>query len=314
MTSLSAITGNPMNGDTVTIKAGSAAYNAIASATTKTLYSDGDNQEIGRFAIKASDVENVTLKELNFTVAATSAELLSSYVNNVRLFNLDTNTEISANVTVDDVAKTIRFSNVSYALTKGTKYNFKVVADFGDVADYTATPDTIKLAFAATHGAVVRNSSTDSDVTGTAPTFDPYTFGTRPLQVSIAALAGSDPKFAITIKNSDSQTGVLLSGLTIRTQVTAGADYTGSICLLPTQYANDADCTNGITGTVVSVPGTSEFAITVANFPDALLDKNGGEITLNALVDSSFIAQKVVATVTKVNNDTVSASATYNSN
>ena len=64
---------NAVKGDTVTIKAGGANVKNITSPTLKTIYSNADDQEIGRFGIKADDVTDVKVKSIVLSATTSPA-------------------------------------------------------------------------------------------------------------------------------------------------------------------------------------------------------------------------------------------------
>ena len=74
--------------------------------------------------------------------------------------------------------------------------------------------------------------------------------------------------------------------------------------------ANSFDCTNAAavepTSTNKEAPGTVSFDFTTPpspTLPNVQIDKNNGELTFYLVVDSENIAEKVVATINKLNND-----------
>ena len=108
---------------------------------------------------------------------------------------------------------------MDYSILKNQETKFKVVADFDDVTNFNATTLVLKV----TSGMVDDNVAL---VTTAAADMLEYTFGYRPLLVSITAMSGTDPKFEVVLKNNDKDNNINLSGFSLRTQVTAGGDYT----------------------------------------------------------------------------------------
>lgn len=290
-------------GDTVRVREGSSVVKTatVAAPTTRTLYSDAE-QEIGRFAVKATD-DALTLKELVLVNSGTitpATETLEDLISNVKLVNVADGKEINSSVTLS--GNEIKFTGISSTLAKDTDVNIKLVANT-NTFETSAVSGNVQLKFAANGIKATRNSDgNDANVSGlTTVNFVSYKIGVQPPKVTLAKIDAN--KFKVTFKNVDTENDYSLSGFEARVQTKAdnNSNYTGTICL-DIDGSAASSCTNvaNISSTG-SVGPVKYFAL---NGTDAVvnLTKDGGEISYTILVDSTFIEPDLLrASVLKVN-------------
>ncbi len=295
-------------GDKFNIKAGTATVKTatVAAPTSKTLYSNADNQEIGRFAVKAED-EDLKLKTLTLDATSTTTddldELLST--SDVKLIDLTNNTEVSATVELN--GDTIVFKSMNYNIAKGATSNFKVTADFGDIT--AENGNTVKLAI---DSAEFKNSSATVTVTSPSVTFVEYTFGVQPPVVTLAKL--DDDRFKVTIRNNDAENSIDLLGIKARIQILSNdSDYTGT-ALLNLEGSSVTEGAGDASSQTLNVPGAASY-FNLSDEPT--LSEDGGEISYEIYVNSSYINPAVLkASITEltyqISGTTGSVIETYN--
>lgn len=226
-------------GDRVSVKNGSAVVKTatVAAPTTQRIYASAE-QEIGRFAIKATDDE-LTLKEVSF---ANSGLLLNSgtledLLSDVKLVRLSDNTELNSSVEID--GNEIKFTSMSSAFAKDTDVNVKVVANTNTFTNDTLS-GTVRLSIVS--GSLVATKASDgsnAQVSGT-PTFKTYTLG---VQAPVVTLVKTDSsRFTVTVKNVDTEADVVLTGIKASVKVDSSNDgYVGKFCL-NLQGSSNTDC------------------------------------------------------------------------
>ena len=272
-------------GDRVSVKNGSAVVKTatVAAPTTQRIYASAE-QEIGRFALKATDDE-LTLKEVSFANSgALNGGTLEDLLSDVKLVRLSDNTELNSSVEID--GNEIKFTSMSSAFAKDTDVNVKVVANTNTFTNDTLS-GTVRLSIVS--GSLVATKASDgsnAQVSGT-PTFKQYTLG---VQAPVVTLVKTDSsRFTVTVKNVDTEADVVLTGIKASVKVDSSNDgYVGKFCL-NLQGSSNTDCAaaDAASGSgVIGAAGTSQtFTLTTP----VTLTKNGGEISYEIYVDSSFI-------------------------
>lgn len=271
-------------GDRVSVKNGSAVVKTatVAAPTTQRIYASAE-QEIGRFAIKATDDE-LTLKEVSFANSGVlNGGTLEDLLSDVKLVRLD-NTELNSSVEID--GNEIKFTSMSSAFAKDTDVNVKVVANTNTFTNDTLS-GTVRLSIVS--GSLVATKASDgsnAQVSGT-PTFKTYTLG---VQAPVVTLVKTDSsRFTVTVKNVDTEADVVLTGIKASVKVDSSNDgYVGKFCL-NLQGSSNTDCAAADAASWSGAIGAAGTSYTFVLTTPVTLTKNGGEISYEIYVDSSFI-------------------------
>lgn len=265
----------------------------VAPATTSRIYGNA-TQEIGRFAVEARNeaarVQTIVIGNSGSAVLANIANSTSS----VKLFNADTNTQVSATANIS--SNTITFSSMNDVIGTDVTRNYKVMLDVSSLDSYYGSG----IALATPTVTVVRDANSNSITpTVTAPSMKAYTLGIIPPTVTITPISSlQQDKFLakVTVKNTDSNTGLYITGITLqfsyRYQGAGTAPtFSGNLCLRD-EGSNNA-C--GAAGTTAAVAATQAGLTTtinrtqIANLTTAktLVDKNGQSVTFEVYFDNA---------------------------
>ncbi|MDD2694128.1 MAG: S-layer homology domain-containing protein [Candidatus Gracilibacteria bacterium] len=269
----------------------------IAAPTTSRIFASAD-QEIGRFAVYAQN-EAVRLQTIEFTNTGSAA--LSGVVSSsssVKLYDVATGLEVSSSATVD--GNKITFNSMNDTIAKDTTRNYKVVASIGSIDDYIG--DTVQLVYST--GTVVRDTNSNGLVVNLPGlTFKQYTLGAVPPTVSVSKTSELN-KYLVTVTNVDSNTGLTLTGITVKFQSrfagSTSTTFNGTLCLR--DQGSSEDCVagtqgNGTTaGTGITQAGlTATFSLLTGSGLTSAgqqLSKNGGNTTFEVYLTNAplFIA------------------------
>lgn len=260
----------------------------VAAPSTSRLYSSAD-QEIGRFAVTARN-EAARVQKLVFTTATggsitgmTLANIANS-TTSVKLYNVDTNTEVSSSPTI--AGNTITFDSMNDTIATDTTKNYKVVLGLSSVENYYGNT----LAISNVAVTAVRDSNSNA-VTPTyqTTTFKTYTLGTTPPTVTVTSV--NDKVFKVKVTNTDSNTGITLSGVVLNIRTTNGGNngsFAGSGCLR-TVGSSDPCSTTGSAGAAQSVPGLDlYYVLSPLSNISLLADKNNGTVEFEVYVNSQY--------------------------
>lgn len=212
----------------------------------------------------------------------------------LKLYDVATGLEVSASVTVN--GNTVTFDSMNDTIAKDTTKNYRVVASVGSIDDYLGK--TVQLAYSSS--TIVRDTNSNT-LTGypTSVSFKTYTLGTVPPTVTLAKTATLD-KYLVTVTNADTNTGITLTGVTIKFQSrfagSTSTTFTGKLCLR--DQGSSEDCTvaggNGTSsGVTVDQNGTgATFSLAGLTSAGLQLSKNGGNTTFEVYLTNAplFIA------------------------
>lgn len=289
-------------GDTVKIRQGAATVKTatVAAPVTRTLYSNAE-QEIGRFAVKATD-DQLTLKEVKFALSGATingaGQDLEELLNDVKLVNVADGSEISASLTLS--GNEIKFDGISKLLAKDADVNLKLIADT-NTFETSVVSGSVQLKLTAIKATRSSDGNDAAFSNLDAVKFVSYKIGVQPPVVTLTKIAAN--KFKVTFKNVDTENDYSLSGFDARVQTKAdnNSNYTGTICLdIDGSSASSCTTTSAISSVTGSVGPVVSFLL---NGADAVtnLTKDGGEISYTILVDSTFIEPDLLrASVLKV--------------
>ncbi len=284
-------------GDTVRVKEGTATVkNATVAAPVSRIINSNQIQEIGRFAVKATD-DSLTLKEVTFSLSGstiTSGDL-EELLADVNLVNASNNTELSASLTLS--GNEIKFTGISSVIAKDAEMNLKLMAN---TSSFNSADISGKVQLKITSIKFTRASDGNEITPTSTAVFNTYTIGVQPPVVTLTKV--TDNKFRVTFKNADSENDFQLTGFDARVRtVASNNNYTGTICL-----DIDGSSSNSCAG-LTSVSSNSGSIGPVVTFnlngPNAIttLNKNGGEVSYTILVDSNYVEPEVLkAEVLKV--------------
>jgi hypothetical protein len=279
--------GNSLTGDKTTVGTASVEVKTatVAAPSSARLYSSAD-QEIGRFAVSARN-EAARVQKVVFSGATTSTgitiQAVSNSTSSIKLVNVDTNAQVSATATIS--GNTITFDSMNDVVAQDTTKNYKVVLSVSTVENYYGGTMNIGT---PTVDAVRDLNSSSASVTGTA-TVKSYTLGTTPPTVQITSV--NDKVFKVKVTNTDSNTGITLSGVKLNVRTTNGGNngsFAGSGCLR-TVGSTDACGTSGSSTAAQSVPALDLVYLTspLSNI-SLVADKNGGTVEFEVYVNSQY--------------------------
>jgi hypothetical protein len=265
----------------------------VAPATTSRVFGNA-TQEIGRFAIEARNeparVQTVTVVNGGTSTLANIANSTSA----VKLVNIETNAQVSA--TANITANTITFSSMNDVIGTDVTRNYKVMLDVSSLDAYYG--QTVALGTPTV--TVVRDANSNS-ITPTviAPNMKLYTLGIVPPTVTVTPIASlQQDKFLakVTIKNTDSNTGLYLTGITFqfsyRYQGAGTAPtFSGNLCLRD-EGSNNACGGSGTTAAVAATQAgltTTVGRVQLQNLTTAptQVDKNGQTVSFEVYFDNA---------------------------
>ncbi len=301
--------GKSLTGDKTTIGTAQVEVKTatVASPSTRRVYSSAD-QEIGRFAVtsrnEAARVQTVVLTGTTVGTGLT-LEAIANSTSSVKLYNVDTNTEVSASPTIS--GNVITFASMNDTIAQDTTRNYKVLLSVGTVENYFG--GTLTLSSPSVSAVRDTNSSSVSP-TGTA-TLKTYTLGTTPPTVLITNV--NDKVFHVKVTNTDSNTGITLTGVLLNIRTTNGGNngsFSGSGCLR-TAGSTDSCGTAGSTTPGQSVPALDLVYTLTGNLTNIslLADKNGGTVEFDVYINSPFALATGARLITEVSSITYTAGA-----
>jgi hypothetical protein len=286
ITSLGA--GSSLTGDKVTVNTAEVEIKTatVAAPSTSRLYSSTE-QEIGRFAVTARN-EIARLQTLTFTgstgsVAGSTIEKIANSTSSAKLVDVATGLQISATVTI--AGNVITFSSMNDTIGKDVTKNYKVMLGVSSVDNYYGM--TVTLGTIGT-GAVniVRDSNSNTITpTGSAIT-KTYTVGTVAPTVLVTAI--NENTFKVRVTNSDSNTGITLTGakFDFKTALPGSTTYSASGCLR--DLGNTNTCGGSGTSTSSSsIPALAQTLSMTGLTTNMVADKNGGYIEFEVYVTSA---------------------------
>ena len=287
--------GSSLTGDKTTVATSTVNVKpaTVAPATTARVFGNA-TQEIGRFAIEARNeparVQNIVIVNGGSANLAAVANSTSS----VKLYDVATGLQVSATANIN--SNTLTFSSMNDVIGTDVTRNYKVMLDVSSL-------DTVygqTLALGSPTVTVVRDAnSTSITPVLTAPNMKTYTLGIVPPTVTVTATPSllQDKYLAkVTVKNTDSNTGLYLTGITVqfsyRYQGAGTApSFTGNLCLRDEGSSNAC----GAAGTTAAVVATNAGLTTTVgrvqllNLTTAptLIDKNGQTATFEVYLDNA---------------------------
>ena len=266
----------------------------VAAPTTSRIYASAD-QEIGRLAVYTQN-EPVRVQKLVLTNTGSPATLanITASTTSIKLYDVATGLEVSSSPTI--VGNTVTFDSMNDTVAKDTTKNYKVVASIGSIDSYLNS--TLQLSY--TTGTVVRDTNSTALVPSTAGlTFKQYNLGTVPPTVTVAKTATLD-KYLVTVTNVDTNTGITLTGVTIKFQSRFGGSnstaFTGVLGLRDQGSSEDITFVTGngtSAGTGVTQAGvTATFTFVGLTSAGQELAKNGGNTTFEVYLTNAplFVA------------------------
>ena len=259
----------------------------IAAPTTSRVYASAD-QEIGRLAVYTQN-EPVRVQKLVLTNVGTAA--LSGVVastTSIKLYDVATGLEVSSSPTI--VGNVVTFDSMNDTVAKDTTKNYRVVASIGSIDSYLN--QTLTLTYST--GTVVRDTNSTALVPSATVTFKTYNLGTVPPTVTVAKTATLD-KYLVTVTNVDTNTGITLTGVTVKFQSRfAGStttSFSGTLCLR--DQGSSEDCTtvggNGTSSGFTATQAGLTQIFTLAGLTSAgqELPKNGGNATFEVYLSNA---------------------------
>lgn len=262
----------------------------VAAPSTSTLASQS-NQEIGRFGLEAkSDKVRVT----KLVVTATGANMTNvADASSIELVRVADGTKVSATTSV--VGQVVTFDSISgLEIDADTTQNLYV-----RLASVKSLDSLYGQNLAITIGsgnitANAVNSSTTVTVAGTAAP-KTYTIGVVPPTVKVTAnspLTQNAKIATVRFTNVDSNTGVVLSGVTLQFQSRSTAQgnfsFNGNICLRDLGSTSSCGGTNPTAGSgVTQAGGTYMFTFNGLTLSGETLAKNGGYREFEVYVDNA---------------------------
>ncbi len=287
--------GGNLTGDRVTVATATVNVKpaTVAPATTARVFGNA-TQEIGRFAVEARNeaarVQNIVIVNGGTSTLANVANSTSS----IKLYNADTNTQVSATANIS--GNTVTFSSMNDVIGQDVTRNYKVVLDVSSLDAYYG--QTIMLGTPTV--TVVRDAnSTTITPSVTAPNMKTYTLGIVPPTVTVTGISSlSQDKYLakITVKNTDSNTGLTLTGVTVQFSYRySGAGtaptFSGNLCLRDEGSNNACGAAGTTTGVATTQAGvtttftrTQLMSLTTA---PTMIDKNGQTATFEVYLDGA---------------------------
>jgi S-layer homology domain len=300
-------------GDTVTVKNGTATFKkaTVAPASTRTIFANASDIEIGRFAVTA-EAENITVRKVTLTNmgAATMADFTALVSGtSVKLVDVATNAQISATVTVDN-ATTITLDSMSAEVLKDTTRNFKVliqsqgfaVGVHGQNVNLAVVPNTVDKASGGAATVV-------ATATATAITTVDYKLGVVPPTVTLTKKSAS--VFLVKVTNVDTETDFNLNSITARIKPVAdnNSNYEGTFCLRAEGSTVNSCPVSVDSSSIGTIPGSATGLVLTT--PQSLT-KNGGSYSYEIYVDSNYVnPPTLLGEVSAVNYGSPAVTETY---
>lgn len=301
--------GSQTSGDKTTIATATLTLkNATISAPSSSRIYSSAEQEIGRFALTAAneaarltDLVVVNTGTMNLQNAAISTS-------SIKLVDVDTNSDVSASVSI--AGNTATFSSMNYVIGKDITKNFKIVLNTTSLEDYYGSGIQLTLNSGSLTAVRDLNGTALTVVAGTllgSATMKAYSIGPVPPTVLVAKTSDLN-KYLVTIRNIDSNTGITLSGITVRFQYRytgqGTSTITGTICLRDQGVSLGCGGSGTTAGTpVASVASPTFFSVGVPLTTNPFIDKNTGTVTYEIYLDPEplFVAGDFTqASVTRI--------------
>jgi hypothetical protein len=282
-----------------------------------------------RAATSDINVSKLTLA-LSGTVVPADLLTKLANTSSIQLWDVATNQPISASVNVPAGTSTIVFDSMTYLVKKDTTNNVKVVfTNVNDLSAYfgTSVQFDVNIGVTSTSGGGVVTCATDSGgniIAGTCQTVAPSTNtstaniaanAVNGPQVSVQKVTGFNmaqytiglvpPTLLVTpnspltqnariatvrVTNTDSNTGITLSGVTVQfaARSTANGSFTfaGNLCLRDMGSSNACGAVGTTAPQVVTQAGGT-FNFPVTGLSTNTLDKNGGYVEYEVYLDGA---------------------------
>jgi hypothetical protein len=264
-----------------------------APATTKRIFGNA-TQEIGRFAIEAHGTSARIQNIIIINGGTATLETIANSISSVKLYNADTNSQVSAIANIS--GNTLTFSTINDIISTDMTRNYKIMLDVSSLERAYG----LTLALSSPSVTAVRDTnSTPIIPLIAAPSMKTYTLGIVPPTVTVTAVPSllQDKYLAkITVKNTDSNSGFYLTGITLQFsyhyQGAGNAPaFSGNLCLRDEGSSNAC----GAAGTTAAVPATQAGLTTTItraqllslSTASTLIDKNGQSITFEVYLDDA---------------------------
>ena len=279
--------GSSLTGDKTTVGTAQVEVKSstVAAPSSSRLYSSA-SQEIGRFAVtsrnEAARVQKVVFtSSTGGTATGMTVQSIANSTSSIKLYNVDTNAEVSSSPTIS--GNTITFDTMNDTIATDTTRNYKVVLDTTSVENYYG--GTIALG-SPTVTAVRDSNSTTVPVTGSA-TPKTYTLGTVPPTVLVTAI--SENVFKVKVTNPDSNTGVTVTAakFDFKTALPGNTTFTATSCLRDlgsTLTCGGGAGTSSATGSVAALAQSLAVSGLTTNMT---ADKNNGTVEFEVYVTSA---------------------------
>ncbi len=275
--------GQNLTGDKTTINTAQVEVKSatVAAPSTSRLYSSA-SQEVGRFAVtsrnEASRVQKVVF---NATASSGTVQAFANSTSSIKLYNVDTNAEVSATATIS--GNTVTFDSMNDTIATDTTRNYKVVLDTTSVENYYS--ETVTLG-SPTVTAVRDSNGSAVSVTGTA-TVKTYTFGTVAPTVLVTAV--NENMFKVKVTNPDSNTGITLTSakFDLKTALPGNTNYSAVACLR--DLGSSLTCGGGAgTSTATgAVPALAQTIAVAGLTTNMMADKNNGVVEFEVYITSA---------------------------
>ena len=282
--------GQSLTGDRTTVNTAAVELKTatIAAPTTSRIFASAD-QEIGRFGLYAQN-EAVRLQKIVLTNVGTSTiQSITNSTSSIKLYDQATGLEVSSSATIS--GNTITFDSMNDTVLKDVTKNYRVVASISTIDNYLG--QTIQLSYSSS--TLVRDTNSNTlTPTATTISFKTYTLGTVPPVITVTKTATLD-KYLVTVTNVDTNTGITLTGVTVKFQSRFGGStsttFSGTLCLR--DQGSSQDCTtNGGNGTssgvtITQAGGSNIFSLAGLTSAGLQLSKNGGNTTFEVYLTNA---------------------------
>ena len=287
--------GGSLTGDKTTVATSAVDVKpaTVAPATTSRVYGN-TTQEIGRFAVTARN-EAARVQTVVITNGGTSnLQNIANSTSSIKLVDAATLSQISATALIS--GNTVTFSSMNDVVGQDVTRNYKVMLDVSSLDAYYG--QTVQLGTPTV--TVVRDSNSTAITPGmTATNMKTYSLGIIPPTVTVMAIPSLDKSkylAKVTVKNTDSNTGLTLSGLVLEfnyrySGAGSAPTFSGSLCLRDEGSNNACGAAGTTTGYAATQAGlTKTFVpadLAMLTSASTLIDKNGQSVTFEVYIDNA---------------------------
>lgn len=283
--------GGSTSGDRTTVATATLTLKSatIAAPSSAKIYSSAE-QEIGRFAVTASN-EAIRLEDVVLTnVGTATLQNLAISTTSARLIDLDSGSEIAA--TVDLSSNTLKFEDMSYTIAQNVTKNFKILLNTISLESYYG--QGVQLTLSPSSVTAVRDSNgntlTGAALLGTTTNLKAYTIGIEPPTVKVEKTSDLN-RYLVTINNVDANTGLTVTGVTLRFQYRyagqgSSTALSGTLVCLRDQGSSSSCGGVGTTAGTSVLTFTNPTTIALTGLTaSTFLDKSTGSMTFEVYLD-----------------------------